>query len=204
MSQSQSGQDRFILSVLKQKRNGYFLEIGSHHPIDINNSYLLESQYGWKGLMVEYENTWEELYKTKRTSHYVIQDARKVDYAGLFKIYHFPKAMDYLQIDLEVSNRSTLDTLELMEKTLFPTYTFSVVTFEHDIYSGNHFDTRVKSREIFERNGYVRVFPDVQNQGNAFEDWYVHPSQVDMNLVQTMKTENSYEWTYIMKKLPVP
>ena len=202
MSQSQSGQDRFVLSVLKHKRNGYFLEIGTNHPININNSYLLESQYGWKGLMVEYANTWENLYKTQRTSPYVIQDARQVDYASLFNTYNFPKAMDYLQIDLEVNNRSTLDTLELLEKTIFPTYTFSAVTFEHDIYSGNHFDTRAKSREIFERNGYVRVFPDVQNEGNAFEDWYVHPSQVDMNLVQAMKTENSYEWTYIMKRLP--
>jgi hypothetical protein len=202
MSQSQSGQDRFILSVLKHKRDGYFLEIGSHHPVNINNSYLLESQYGWKGLMVEYENTWEELYKTQRTSPYVIQDARKVDYAGLFKTYNFPKAVDYLQIDLEVNNRSTLDTLELVEKTLFPNYTFSVVTFEHDIYSGNHFDTRAKSREIFERNGYVRVFSDVQNQGNPFEDWYVHPSHVDMNMIQAIKTDNSYEWTYIMNKLP--
>ena len=31
MSNSQSGQDRFIRRVLKEKRDGYFLEIGSNH-----------------------------------------------------------------------------------------------------------------------------------------------------------------------------
>jgi hypothetical protein len=29
----QANQDKFVLNVLKEKRNGYFLEIGSNHPI---------------------------------------------------------------------------------------------------------------------------------------------------------------------------
>jgi len=201
MFNGQSGQDHFILSVLNNKTNGYFLEIGTNDPVKINNSYILEYMYGWNGLMVEYEDQWEPLYKSQRKSHYVIQDARTVDYAGLFKKYNFPKSMDYLQVDLEVSNGSTIETLEVLDKTLFPDYKFSVVTFEHDIYSGDHYNTRVKSREIFERNGYVRVFGDVQNGGNAYEDWYVYPSQVDMNYINTIKSDVSYEWTDIINIL---
>jgi hypothetical protein len=201
MSQSQSGQDRFILSVLNNKRNGYFLEIGTNHPREINNTYLLETTYGWTGLMVEYDAQWEPYYKLNRTSPFVIQDARTVDYAGLFKTYNFPTAMDYLQIDLEVSNRSTLETLEKLDATIFPTYKFSVVTFEHDIYTGEHYNTRTASREIFARNGYVRVFSDVKNQGNSFEDWYVHPSQVDMGYINSIKTDVPFEWTDIMRML---
>lgn len=37
----QAQQDKFVLNVLKDKRNGYFLEIGSNHPIHINNSYFI-------------------------------------------------------------------------------------------------------------------------------------------------------------------
>ena len=37
----QAEQDKFVLNVLNNKKNGYFLEIGSNHPININNSYLL-------------------------------------------------------------------------------------------------------------------------------------------------------------------
>ena len=109
--------------------------------------------------------------------------------------------MDYLQVDLEVHNGSTIEALELLDKTIFPTYTFSVVTFEHDIYGGDHYNTRAKSREIFDRNGYIRVFGDVQNIGNAFEDWYVHPSSVDMNYIRKIKTDVSQEWSDIIKLL---
>ena len=42
---SQAGQDLFVSSILKQKNDGYFLEIGSNHPIQHNNTYLLEKKY---------------------------------------------------------------------------------------------------------------------------------------------------------------
>ena len=44
-SNSQTGQDLFVLSVLNHKRNGTFLEIGSNHPITVNNTFLLENEY---------------------------------------------------------------------------------------------------------------------------------------------------------------
>jgi hypothetical protein len=77
----QAEQDKFVLNVLKNKKNGYFLEIGSNHPIDINNSYLLEKNYNWKGIMVEYDSKFLSLYKQHRpNSIHVINDATKVDY----------------------------------------------------------------------------------------------------------------------------
>jgi hypothetical protein len=173
---SQSAQDRFVLKVLDYKTNGYFLEIGSNHPININNSYLLEKQFKWTGLMVEYDRSFEDLYKTYRSSNYVIKDAREVDYLGLFQKYNFPNQMDYLQIDLEVTNGSTIETLELLDRTIFPEYTFGVVTFEHDIYVGDHFDTRNRSREIFKKNGYTLFYSDIKNQNCEYEDWYIHSS----------------------------
>ena len=63
---SQSGQDKFILSVLKNKKNGYFLEIGSNDPILINNTYILEKDYNWKGIMVEYDGSFQNSYEIIR------------------------------------------------------------------------------------------------------------------------------------------
>ena len=51
----QSHQDKFVLNVLKEKKNGFFVELGSNHPINVNNTYLLEKNYDWKGIMIEYE-----------------------------------------------------------------------------------------------------------------------------------------------------
>ena len=112
-----------------------------------------------------------------------------MDYKDLFEKAGLPKDIDYLQIDLEVSNKSTLEVLELLNKTIMDDYRFATVTFEHDIYRGDYHNTRQASREIFASRGYVMVFGDVSHHGNKFEDWYVHPDLVDMNQVNLIKTE---------------
>jgi len=38
---SQAGQDLFVLMCLDGKENGTFLDLGCHHPSNINNTYLL-------------------------------------------------------------------------------------------------------------------------------------------------------------------
>ena len=102
-----------------------------------------------------------------------------------------PLSLDYLQIDLEVHNGSTIQTLQKLDNEIFDIYKFATVTFEHDIYGTNFDDTRLKSREIFKKRGYVCVFEDINNQGiNPFEDWYVHPDLVDMNYVNILIDNN--------------
>ena len=188
----QAQQDKFTLHVLKQKRDGFFVEIGSNHPITINNTYLLESQYNWKGIMVEYEALFLPLYKEYRpNSIHVINNATQIDYKTLFETNNVPKSIDYLQIDLEANNGSTIQTLEKLDSEIFDTYTFATITFEHDIYHTNFGNTREKSREIFAKRGYFCVFQDVDNMGiNPYEDWYVHPTLVDMEYIQNLKSRN--------------
>jgi len=195
-------QDKFVVSVLQNKQNGYFLEIGSNHPILINNTYVLEKELNWKGIMIDYDQQWLSLYKLERpNSIYVINDATLINYVELLKIHNAPNNIDYLQIDLEVSNRSTLTTLELLNSTIFNEYKFASVTFEHDIYDGDKFNTRLASREIFLNRGYILVFPDVKNGQHPFEDWYIHPDLVDINYVNKIKTDQSLDYHDIINIL---
>ena len=203
---SQAGQDLFVSSILKQKNDGYFLEIGSNHPIQHNNTYLLEKKYNWKGLMVEYDNTFEESYKLYRpNSIYSINDARLVNYKEILDNHNFPQEMDYLQIDLDVNNKSTLDTLVLLNNTIFDKYKFATITFEHDIYTGNYFDTQNISRKILKDRGYLLVFQNVsvfwEGSYNPFEDWYVHPDLVDMNFINNIITTENMNYEKIVKLL---
>lgn len=203
---SQSSQDLFVINSLNGKRNGNFLEIGANHPIGHNNTYLLEKDYDWRGIMVEYDRSFEKEYKIHRPrSIIVLDDARKVNYRKILEENSFPKDMDYLQIDLDVNNRSTLDTLEKLNKTVFDTYRFATVTFEHDIYTGNFFDTRAISRKIFNDRGYVLVFPDIKvfwdNKWSSYEDWYVHPDLVSSDYVQKFKTDEILHHDEIIKRL---
>jgi hypothetical protein len=190
----QAEQDKYVLSILKQKRNGFFVEIGSNDPIKINNTYKLEKEFDWKGIMIEYEASYLPAYKIHRpNSIHVIKDATKIDYKDLFATSAAPASMDYLQIDLEVDNASTIIALKLLDTQILDTYKFATVTFEHDIYRGDYFSTRTLSREIFERRGYIHAFKDIHNDGNpssVYEDWYVHPDLVDMEYVNRIKAAN--------------
>ena len=205
MFKGQAEQDKFVLNILKNKKKGFFLEIGSNHPVNINNSYILENEYEWNGIMVEYSNQWLDDYKKCRpNSIHVINDATKIDYKNLFEMNNVPLNIDYLQIDLHVDNGSTLNTLKKLNFEVMDKYKFATITFEHDIYNTNYLNTRLASRKIFEDRGYVRVFSDINNNGsNPYEDWYIHPGLVDNELVNTLikKNEKKYKsnvkaWKY--------
>ena len=196
MFKGQAEQDKFVLNILKNKKKGFFLEIGSNHPININNSYILEKNYEWNGIMVEYENKWLNDYKKFRpNSIHIINDATKIDYKNLFEINNVPLNLDYLQIDLEANNGTTLNTLKKLNSEVMDKHKFATITFEHDIYHTNYMNTRLESRKIFEDRGYVRVFSDVNNRGiNPYEDWYIHPDLVDNELVNTLIKKNEQKY----------
>ncbi|MGH8603282.1 MAG: hypothetical protein ACREXR_11075 [Gammaproteobacteria bacterium] len=206
MYYSQAGQDQFVLFCLR-KRNGTFVEIGSFDPVEINNTYILEKEFQWSGLMIEKDASQLPKYQEKRPrSNHLIQDATTVCYAEQFTKLGFPAVIDYLMIDLEVRSQATIQCLRKLESEVMANYRFAVVTFEHDIYRSNYLNrhkyskTRRESRQIFDRHGYVRVFSDVKNRGNPYEDWYVHPDGVDMSRIEPLITDESLEWTDIVRK----
>lgn len=53
MSQSQIGQDLEVIKFYNNKENGFFIEIGASDGIELSNTYLLETQYKWKGICCE-------------------------------------------------------------------------------------------------------------------------------------------------------
>ena len=52
-SYSQIGQDIWVREVLKNKMNGYFLDIGAHDGIYLSNTYVLEKNFNWKGICID-------------------------------------------------------------------------------------------------------------------------------------------------------
>lgn len=64
---SQFGQDFWVFGeVFNGQRDGYFVEIGSADGITINNTYLLESKYKWKGICIEASPSAYEALKNNR------------------------------------------------------------------------------------------------------------------------------------------
>ncbi len=65
-SKSQLKQDLFVLSETNLKKNGFFVEIGAANGIELSNTYLLETEFNWKGILVEPAKVWQENLKKNR------------------------------------------------------------------------------------------------------------------------------------------
>ena len=98
---SQAMQDMFVLSMHDGKKNGVYVEIGADLPRIINNSYLLETKYGWSGVSFEYDKDKVDFFNSIRDNKCVCTDARTFDYKTFFEENNFPKQIDYLQLDID-------------------------------------------------------------------------------------------------------
>jgi len=69
MSKSQIGQDLKVVEQYNKKENGFFIEIGANNGVDLSNTYLLESQYNWKGICCEPNpKSYDQLVKNRPNS----------------------------------------------------------------------------------------------------------------------------------------
>jgi FkbM family methyltransferase len=52
-AKSQFGHDALVLAVLGEKADGYFVEVGAGDGVNLSNTHLLETELGWRGLLIE-------------------------------------------------------------------------------------------------------------------------------------------------------
>ena len=162
---SQAGQDLFVVAMLQGKTNGTFLELGASQPKYSNNTYLLENKLNFTGISIdiEYEDSMpgnNHLDIAERSwplcrpnTRYFKCDALTFDYSQL------PNHFDYLQVDIDPS----INNLIVLEKVL-KTQTFSVITFEHDIWNTDDADSKLvkeNAQSILKNLGYELVVDNV-------------------------------------------
>jgi hypothetical protein len=167
-SNSRENQDLFILSVLDKKKEGTYLEIGSATPIIDNNTYLLESEFNWTGVSIDFNYAFINDFNV-RLNPFILADATELDYDLLISNHYKSTHIDYLQLDIDPPS----NTFKALNKINFDKFSFSVITYEHDLYAGGEYE-REASRKVLESYGYTRVISDVMHNNLIFEDWYVN------------------------------
>lgn len=131
-SKSQCHQDIFVLSQLNFKRGGYFVEFGATNGVDLSNTYLLESEFGWTGILAEPAKCWHQNLLENRHS---IVDTRCVwsrsgetlafseaEYAELSTISRFLTADDhkYNRKNNSKYNVNSVSLFDLLEEHRAP------------------------------------------------------------------------------------
>lgn len=67
-SKSQLGQDIFALQQNNLKREGFFIEIGAADGVELSNTFLLEKEFGWSGILVEPARNVQKKLKESRSA----------------------------------------------------------------------------------------------------------------------------------------
>lgn len=69
LARAQFHQDMFVLTLLDNKKNGYFVEFGATDGMDFSNTWLLEQEFGWQGILAEPGKCWHGALHRNRRSH---------------------------------------------------------------------------------------------------------------------------------------
>lgn len=52
LSYSQEGEDLILKRIFEEKKNGFYVDVGAHHPMRFSNTYLFYKM-GWKGINLD-------------------------------------------------------------------------------------------------------------------------------------------------------
>lgn len=198
-SKSQLLQDVFAVVAHAERRDGYFVEVGVGSGVSISNTYLLETNYGWSGVLVEPNRSYREPIMKSRKAALDVRAA-----------YNSSVRMEFTE-DESIGEFSSLSTTVASNVQGHARKTYEVTTARLDDILAEHgapdrigymsIDTEGSEMEVLEgldlakrrvdaftiehnfnadklgritahltRHGYRRVLADV----TRWDAWYVH------------------------------
>ena len=115
-------QDAFVQWILQEKQKGFFVEIGTGDGIFLSNSYALEKEFGWCGILAEPNKNFQKEIKKNRPDSilapYAITDksGKKLMFMDTYDAPELSTLKNYAHQDLH--DRSTFNEYEVETMTL--------------------------------------------------------------------------------------
>lgn len=182
-SNSQLGQEEWVLNKLNKKRNGYFIDSGACDGIYLNNTLKLEKEFAWGGICVEPLPSFIETLKNVRNCNIIqcgldtidrtfkLRDAHansRLEDAGsievqchtietVLKMFKSPSLIDYWSLDIEGNEYSILESFPWKD------YHINCLTVEHNTNVSEKDEpgleqrlvNRVKTHKILNSQGFI-------------------------------------------------
>jgi FkbM family methyltransferase len=202
-SKSQLGQDLLALIASGAKEPRFFVEFGSADGVALSNSFLLEKELGWSGILCEPSRSWHEDLKRNRSC---IVDTRCVysrtgeqisfseNYIGeLSGITEFTGNDHHGLLDRTTTSYQveTISLLDLLKHHNAPKHIefLSVDTEGSEFEILNGFDFRAytfgaicvehnfgPTRELISSLLTKNGYVQIHADLSEFDDWYIHPT----------------------------
>jgi len=139
ISYSYGGVDSLILNIFKNKKKGFYVDIGCGHPIKNNNTYLLNKK-GWKGINIDLDEGNIDLFNIYRINDEniisaVTDEKKEVD----LYFYHSKSAIntiskktaDYQKAQVSSVKKIKSNTLnEILKNSKFKNFQIDFLTID--------------------------------------------------------------------------
>lgn len=201
-SQSQLGQDVLALGVSGIKRGGFFVEFGATDGVSLSNTYMLEKDFGWSGILCEPGKLWHSSLRANRSCSIDIRcvysssgQYLKFSETGIGELSTISKYMEsdenrFLRKEQRTYDVETVSLGDLLAKYNAPKYVdfLSVDTegSELAILKDFNFDkyrfglicvehNYTSSREKLQELLTRNGYKQIYPEHSKFDDWYLGP-----------------------------
>ena len=151
-SYSQGSMDLILNHIFKDKKDGFYIDVGCQHPIKNNNTYLLFKK-GWTGINIDLDNVNIDLFNFFRPKDNNINSAisNKVEKVKLF-YYHQKSPINTLDEKISLKQQAKIEKkIDIQTNTLenildnysiktIDLLTIDVEGFELKVLNGLNFD----------------------------------------------------------------
>jgi len=162
-SQAEYFQDLWVLKELEFMNGGFFVEFGATNGVEASNTFLLEKEFGWHGILVEPNVVYHEALDRNRNC---IIDKRlvwdvsgeEIDFLSMDESYISVAKEDLRLLEVDVARRSRVDVVKSisLDDLLHDYASPEVIDFLSIDVEGSEF--RIL-KSFFERNNFkVRLF----------------------------------------------
>ena len=186
MSYSQIGQDLWVNSILGNKKNGYFVELGACDGLHLSNTLYFEKHFEWNGICIEPNDIYFQKLKENRKCN--ISDSLIYSKSGELVDFSISGAAsgivdenigpftrkDVIIKKITETLENVLDTFQapriidylsldvegqeynILSTFPFNKYRFSCITVEHNAPHIGN-ENQILIRKLLEKNGYKFV-----------------------------------------------
>ncbi len=192
-SRSENSQDIMVLDQLNFKKNGFFVEFGAGDGKNFSNTYILEKQFNWSGILAEPCKSFHKKIISNRSCF--------IDFRAVFnksnlnvkfvetKNKHFSKISNKIQSNNQNYSVITISLNDLLKEYNCPKEfdylsidtegneyeiikNFDFQYYKPKIISIEHNFEIHKKKSIFDllsQNGYINIFSQISDQ----DSWYI-------------------------------
>lgn len=195
---SQNNQDKLVLSLLGESP-GFFVEFGADDGVTLSNTFLLERDFNWKGIVCEPSIVSREKLIASRDCYIDLNCVtdKSGEVVSFIETGRGLSSMEkYAYDDMWAEDRKegysyevpTISLSDLLDKYNAPdvieylsidtegseldiltAYDFSRI-FKVITVEHNYTDNRKKIHDLLTSKGYIRIMEDL----SKWDDWYIH------------------------------